>query len=463
MDNEPIIRGVTALFRTLSAIPHPSGGEGPLGEAVARRLTALGGVCVRDGAGNLRCDLPATPGREGQPTLCIQGHLDMVCAVAPGSGYDPQRDGITCVTEGGFLRSDGRSSLGADDLLGVASALWLLVQGTAHGPLRLLLTVQEETGLQGAAQVPPDWLDGAAALVNVDGFSAHRCVVASAGGVRQRWERPVSTVDCSLPAWRVTLSGYPGGHSGSDIGRGRENPLRLLAALAARSGGELASLSGGQALNAIPTGGELVVCLSDPAKLGGLLAADLPAGRYTLEPLEQPVRGCAPGDAQAVLDFLPSLPLGVRGWRQDAPTAPAASTNLGTVRWQEDGVTVGLFHRAGHAVVLERTANGAALHAERCGFTKALETAYPPWEGTTDSPLARRVADCYQAVTGRELEVTAVHVGLEPAELLAHHPDLPAVSIGPTILDPHSVSERAALEELPDFVRVLGMVMEAFA
>ncbi|MCD8142472.1 MAG: M20/M25/M40 family metallo-hydrolase, partial [Clostridiales bacterium] len=413
-----------------------------------------------DGAGNLRCDLPATAGREGQSVLCIQGHLDMVCAAAPGSGYDPQRDGITCVVEGGFLRSDGRSSLGADDLLGVASALWLLEQGTAHGPLRLLLTVQEETGLQGAAQVPPDWLDGVAALVNVDGFSAHRCVVAAAGGVRQRWTRPIATVDCPLPAWRVTLSGYPGGHSGSDIGRGRENPLRLLAALAAQSGGELASLSGGQALNAIPTGGELVVCLADPARLERLLAASVPAERYTLEPMDKPTRVCAPWDGQAVLDFLLSLLLGVLGWRQDAPTVPAASTNLGVIDWRGDGVTVGLFHRAGHAVVLERTANGAALHAERCGFVKEAENAYAPWEGTTDSPLARRVADCYRAVTGREMEVTAVHVGLEPAALLAHHPGLPAVSIGPTILDPHSVSERAALEELPDFVRVLGMVME---
>ncbi|MCD8085624.1 MAG: M20/M25/M40 family metallo-hydrolase, partial [Clostridiales bacterium] len=394
--------------------------------------------------------------------LCVQGHLDMVCAVKPGSGYDSQREGPACVLEGGFLRSDGRSSLGADDLLGVASALWLLERGTPHGPLRLLLTVEEETGLQGAAQVPPDWLDGVAALVNVDGFSTRLCVAASAGGVRQRWGRPVSAVACDLPAYRVTLSGYPGGHSGSDIGKGRENPLRLLAALIAQCDGELASLSGGQALNAIPTGAGAVVCLGDPKALERLLAASVPAGRYALEPLGERVPVCAPWDRQAILDFLLSLPLGVLGWRQDAPTVPAASTNLGTVEWRGNAVTVGLFHRAAHAVVLERTANGAALHAQRCGFVREMETAYAPWEGQTDSPLARRVADCYRAVTGREMEVTAVHVGLEPAALLAHHPSLPAVSIGPTILDPHSVSERASLEELPDFVRVLGRVMEVW-
>ncbi|MCD8160190.1 MAG: M20/M25/M40 family metallo-hydrolase [Clostridiales bacterium] len=322
--------------------------------------------------------------------------------------------------------------------------------------------MEEETGLQGAAQVPPDWLDGVAALVNVDGFSAHRCVAASAGGVRQRWGRPVSVVACDLPAYRVTLSGYPGGHSGSDIGKGRENPLRLLAALIAQCDGELAALSGGQALNAIPTGAGAVVCLEEPAALERLLAASVPAGQYALEPLGEGVPVCAPWDRQAILDFLLSLPLGVLGWRQDAPTVPAASTNLGTVEWRENTVTVGLFHRAAHAVVLERTANGAALHAGRCGFVKEMETAYAPWEGETDSPLARRVADCYRAVTGREMEVTAVHVGLEPAALLAHHPTLPAVSIGPTILDPHSVSERASLEELPDFVRVLGRVMEVW-
>lgn len=110
-------------FLSLSAIPRPSGGEAAVAAWLAGRLEAAGLPCETDDSHNLRCPLPATPGCEGAPGVILQAHTDMVCVSAPGGGWRPGVDGVTTKLQEGFLRSDGRSSLGADNGLGVALML----------------------------------------------------------------------------------------------------------------------------------------------------------------------------------------------------------------------------------------------------------------------------------------------------------------------------------------------------
>lgn len=155
-EDREIIDGVTARFLAMCRLPHGSWHEGALADALAGQFRDRGWSVSRDSVGNLRVDIPAAPGREGAPLTALQGHMDMVCAVAPGSGWDPLGDPVNARVEDGVLRTDGRSSLGADNGLGNAAVLYLLDQGTAHGPLRLLLTVAEEVGLQGARRVNPE-------------------------------------------------------------------------------------------------------------------------------------------------------------------------------------------------------------------------------------------------------------------------------------------------------------------
>ena len=183
---EAITRGIVHTFRILSRRPRPSRHEEAAGEELDAYLRGLGLSPVRDGAGNRMADVPPAPGRASAPRLILQGHLDMVCAVRPGSGWNPLTDPVTVMEEGGFLRSDGRSSLGADNHLGNAAALWLLSTGAVnHGPLRLIFTTAEEVGLEGAKEVAPDWLAGAEYLLNTDGFHLGRAVVGSASGRRE--------------------------------------------------------------------------------------------------------------------------------------------------------------------------------------------------------------------------------------------------------------------------------------
>ena len=464
MESRQIALEIVKLFRALSAIPHPSGQEAELSRAIAQLLRSMGGTAVLDPLWNLRCDLPASPGLEEAPRVCIQGHLDMVCAVAPGSGYLPEQDGIQICVEDDWLRSDGRSSLGADNLLADCAVLWLLRQGIPHGPLRLLFTTREEQALGGAKGMDPRWLDGVRYLVNIDGFRGDRIVIGSAGGCRQLWRRAIRTLPNDRPVWRVSLTGFPGGHSGEDIGKGRVNPLRLLARLLGEADVEIASLSGGTSLNAIPSTAAAVVA---PRNVDALRVAlqqvSALGGQATLEPLSAPAPLWSHVDRQAVLDFLLSLPLGVLAWLPDFPQVPACSANLGRVVWEARAVTVYQFLRGSPQAALDRAARGCHLLAERCGFALAREINYPPWGGSADNPLARRMAELWRRRNGTSIQVAPVHVGLEPSWLLQSHPNISAAVIGTTILNAHSVQEMASLEALPRFVFLLRDLLEEVA
>ena len=357
---ETVTRGIVDTFRAISRPPHPSGQEGAAADAVAALLSGLGLGTERDGAGNLLCRVPAAPGREGAPELVLQGHLDMVCAAAPGSGWNPQTDPVTVVEADGFLRSDGRSSLGADNNLGNAAVLWLLASGKLrHGPLRLLFTTAEEVGLEGAKQVSPAWLAGAGYLLNTDGFHLGRAVVGSAGGRRERWRAPLDTVPApDAPAWRITLSGGLGGHSGDDINRGRANPIKLLAALlAGMPGGRTASLEGGAAFNAIPAWAQAVVLCRDTPDLSPLegaladyRAAD-PNLRLACAPAERPETVWSPAFQAHTLAFLNGLYHGVYAMEPAFPGVVGASANLGRAGAEGDGYEICTFLRAGRGEI----------------------------------------------------------------------------------------------------------------
>ena len=401
--------------------------------------------------------------------------MDMVCAVAPGSGFDPLRDGVTIVTEGGFLRSDGRSSLGADNNLGNAVVLYLLERGVPHGPLRLLFTVSEEVGLKGAAQVDPVWLAGAEFLLNTDGFHLGLAVTGSAGGRRETYARPLTwEATRGTEGFKVTLTGGLGGHSGDDIHRGRLNALRALAELLEELPAEVADFSGGVTHNVIPGEAQAVVVL--PAGQEKALRARCAAfGRtlvercgkaeprlsLTVTPVPCPERVWSRETRRAVCGLLKNLFHGVWAMHHAFPEVVGASANVGQLSVEHGAATVRAFVRCARreeADVLFARHDGAARDA---GFTLAQVSAYPGWPGDGEHHLVRTLCRAYEKETGRTMAVTAVHVGLEPSVLGAKNPELNMASTGPDILDAHAITERAPLASLPDYAALLAGTLES--
>lgn len=465
---QAVIQGVEAVFRRISRHPHPSHREAATCRDYADFIREeLGGVPIQDSSNNLLCRLPATPGREDRPRLILQGHVDMVCACA--GGFRPESDAVNIVVRDGFLRSDGRSSLGADNGLGNAAVLWLLATGQApHGPLTLLFTTAEEVGLAGAKEVDAAWLADGDYLLNTDGFHLGRAIVGSAGGRRETWSRPLQLEPApTLPAWRISLTGGLGGHSGDDIHRGRANPIRLLSGwLAGLPGGRVASLSGGLAHNAIPAQAQAVVFASSAPDLTLLQNAMAlyreadPGLQAQCVPAPAPDTVWSTSFQAHTLAFLNGLYHGVYAMEPDFPGVVGASANLGRVEVSDGQVQVCTFLRAARQAEKDELAARHEALARAHGFSGTF-IGYPGWPGDRNNPMAAVLNQVWQAQTGRGLDISAVHVGLEPSIFQAKAPALVMASTGPDILDAHSVDERAPLDSLPDYVLLLAGTLAA--
>jgi len=438
-----------------------------LADYVEALLIQRGLSPVRDEWNNIMADVPATPGREEAPLIVLQGHLDMVCAVRPGSGYDPAASPVNCVVEDGVLRSDRNSSLGADNCLGNAVVLWLMEQKVPHGPFRLLFTIAEEVGLQGAKRVDPDWLNGARYLINTDGFMLGKAIVSSAGGWRETFSRKLETVPRRLDTvYRLSLSGFPGGHSGYDIHRGRSNPIRLVAEfLSVWKDWELLELSGGHAENAIPLNCTAMFAV-DEAQSAAVeqaaesLAREINDGAVQLERAERSPGAAWTADCRdAVLELLSGVKIGVHTWRDQSREQVSASANLGAVQIKDEQITVKCFIRAARSEDEQDLAGQHNGIARRAGFTVTAD-GYPGWPEREDNPLVDTMAVVWKELTGQDMRIETVHVGLEPSVLGAKNPEMLMVNTGPDILDPHSLDERAPLEGLPNYVRLIAGVLE---
>lgn len=475
--DQATIDGVLAQFYTLCAVPHPSRGEAALTDALEARCRSHGWTTMRDAWNNLRVDVPPSPGLEHAPLLAFQGHTDMVCAIAPNSGYVPERDPIHTVIENGFLRSDGRSSLGADNNLGNAAVLYLMEQPVPHGPVRMFFTTAEEIGLQGAQQLDPAWLEGVRFLVNTDGFTLGRAVISSAGGRRETFTKKLHTVPrMGSHAFEIRLSGFLGGHSGYDINKGRANAVKLLALflgeLREKIDYDLAYFRGGHAHNAIPLEATAIITADRAFAVPLVLAVDRlqasmtrlfgrtdPNFRVDLAEVAPPERVWNRGSRDSTLDLVALLYSGVFAMHDSIPGQVSASANLGRLYVNADKeIEIGEFIRCAIDFSEEILGFQHARAAKLTGFHSKVNS-YPGWLGDPDNPLAQAMGRVWQGLTGKKLEVTSVHVGLEPSVLGAKAPDMVMVSTGPDILDPHSTEERAPVASLPPYVRLLAGTM----
>ena len=466
-----ILEGILAQFAELCRHPHPPYGEGPLADYVEQLLRARGLSPVRDRWNNIMADLPPTPGREGAPLTVIQGHLDMVCAVKPGSGYNPKTSPVVPVVVDGVLRSDGNSSLGADNCLGNAVVLWLAQQDIPHGPVRLLFTTAEEVGLQGAKNVDPHWLDGTSYLINTDGFLLGKAIVSSAGGFRETFSRPVETAAPTKNAvFSLQLTGFPGGHSGYDIHRGRINPIRLAAQWLSTLNldYDLLSLNGGHAENAIPM---------DCTALLAVDENDIPALKRAAEELARAAQGELGGQVTLVraeggnssvwsrafradaLSMLSEVFAGVYAWRDQAAEQVSASSNLGWIKAVEGQVRLSCFIRASRQEDEDILSAQHSETAQKYGFSRTTD-AYPGWPEKPGNHLTETLVKVWKDLTGADMEVAGVHVGLEPSVLGAKNPDMLLVNTGPDIFDPHCLDERAPLGGLANYARLLAGTLD---
>jgi dipeptidase D len=472
-------KAIWKFFLELSKIPRGSKAEGAAAAWVADQARAMGCEVTQDAVGNVIIRKKAFPGRESAPMTALQAHVDMVCEKNEATVHDFLKDPIRLVREGDHLRASG-TTLGADNGIGVAAALAILEADTIkHGPLEVLITIDEETGLTGASGLQPGVLQSRY-LLNLDSEEEGDLTIGCAGGIDTLATRHVrlEPVPAGAKPYRLKVMGLKGGHSGVEIHQGRGNALRILGSLLdvlmPRFGVALASLHGGNKRNAIPREAFAVVFL-DPRneaeakayvatrakELHSDLGAFDPGLVLSLEPAATDLtQVMAAADARQVVLLLLTMMHGVVAMSAAIPGLVQSSTNLAMVSMEGDKVTVSTSQRSSIESAKHALAAQIAGFCELAGFEWTRGDGYPGWQPNPKLPLVKLLDDVHEATFAKRMKIAAIHAGLECGLIGEKYPDMEMVSFGPNMWDVHTPDEHVSISSVGNFWKLLVAVLE---
>jgi dipeptidase D len=379
--------------------------------------------------------------------------------------------------DGDLVRARG-TTLGADNGIGVAAALAVLAaKDLPHGPLEVLVTVDEETGLTGVNALARGWLRGRF-LLNLDSEEQGELTIGCAGGVDSVATRRVALepAPAGQERLRIGVTGLRGGHSGVDIAAGRGNALRILGQaldeLGARHALRIAAVSGGNKRNAIPREafaevavepGRAAALREDLARLTaewrGALGALDPGVTLAAEP-GSPGPVMAVADATAVVRLLAVAPHGVEAMSPAMPGLVQTSTNLGVATTRDGVVEVTFLSRSAVDTSKRTLAARIAAACALAGFEARHSGGYPGWKPEPGASLVKLVDDAHAAVFGRRMTIKAIHAGLECGIIGEKVPGLEMVSFGPDIRDAHTPGENVSIPSVAAFWKLLVAVLE---
>ena len=466
-------------FHALTLIPRPSKHE----EAVINYLydwgKAHGFETIKDDTGNIIIRVPATPGMENRKGVILQGHMDMVPQKTADSPHDFLKDPIKAYVDGEWVTAD-RTTLGADNGIGVAMGLAALEDPSVkHGPLEVLVTYDEETGMTGANSLKPGVLKGDI-LLNLDSEEEGELCVGCAGGLDAiatfKYHRyPVPAGQKGL---KFEIKGLQGGHSGMDISlyRANANKLasRILLPLMELFGARVVSFTGGSLRNAIPFEAtvELVVPeenLTAVKKLIESIFAEAKAEYRESDPSAALLVEEVPAAAKFIqgsvmlraVKAILAAPSGVIRMSRSMEGLTETSINLAIVRTEKGKISVQSLMRS--AV---DSAKADLAQSVRCVFELAgadsveFKGGYSGWTPKLDTPVNKVCMDQFEKVYGHPMKIMATHGGLECAIMGAKYPNWEMVSIGPTIKYPHSPDEKVNVASVARTWELLKAILE---
>ncbi len=457
-------------FDAITKVPRPSKKEGKIIEYLVAFAREHHIEYQKDAIGNVVMRKPATAGYENRPAVILQAHMDMVCEKNSDVEFDFENDPIRTRIDGEWVKAEG-TTLGADCGIGMAAGLAVLLDEEAvHGPLEVLFTVDEETGLTGAFELGEDMLHGKY-LINLDSEDEGELFIGCAGGIDT-----VATFHYTMEAapknysfFRVDVSDLMGGHSGDDIDKGRVNSNKTVARLLWDGlhayDLRLSYFSGGNLRNAIPR--EAYAVFGIPTKFVDefkkryeMFAADLknefhfrePNFKMTLNEMPQVDEVLDDKTQRALINAIVGVPNGVVAMSFAVPGLVETSTNLASVKFEE-----------GNRIVVTSSQRSSVESAKTyvmqmvesvftlAGADVVHSDGYPGWTPNPESRLLEITAESYRRLFNTEPKVRAIHAGLECGLFLEKYPDLEMVSFGPTLRGVHSPDERLEIATVPKF------------
>lgn len=470
---------VWEYFYGITQVPHPSKKEEKIRAHVREFANKNNFDFVEDEVGNIVIKVPATPGYENAPTIVIQGHLDMVCEKNKGTDHDFDNDPLKIMRDGDWITAEG-TTLGADNGIGVAAGMAAATDDSViHGPLELLCTIDEETGMTGVNALRSDFITGKT-LLNLDSEEDGAFYVGCSGGqdTRGYFELEFTDIDKSLVAYELMITGLKGGHSGLDVANGRANAIRLLAQLLNRLEAEieydLSSISGGSLRNAIPREAEVTILLNseDEAKVRSIIDQFVSDTLLEFNVNDSGLvvnfekkesnndKMFAKGFVSNLIKVLLATPHGIMAMSPDIPGLVETSTNLATIDVVDNQLVVGTSQRSAIDSAKWNISNAVRAIFELGGAVNVdTGDGYPGWQPNMDSELLRVSKEVYLEMFNKEPEIKAIHAGLETGLLGSKYPGLDMISFGPTIQGAHSPDERLHIGDTAKFYNLVKGIL----
>ncbi len=467
-------------FYGLTRCPRPSKHEEIVRKHILDWAAVKGIEAFADETGNVIMRVPATPGFENRKGIILQGHMDMVPQKTGDTQHDFLKDPIETWVDGEWVKAKG-TTLGADNGMGVAMAMSVLEDSSVkHGPIEVLVTYDEETGMTGAESLKPGVLNGDI-LLNLDSEDEDELCIGCAGGLDAIAEFRYRTLPApaGYEPYTLTVKGLSGGHSGMDISLYRANANKVvvnaLIPVMEKYGVKLSGINGGSLRNAIPFEAKadiLVpeakasavlravkkyfkqVCLrykeSDPAMECSIEKAGGKPGKYIQDDI-----------ALNALKAISACPSNVIRMSQSMPGLTETSVNLAIVRSGNGKIVVSALLRSALDESKQELADRMRYIFEAAGAKIKFTGGYCGWVPKPDTPMISLLNELHTKLFGKPMNVLATHGGLECALLGGKYPNWEMVSIGPTILFPHSPDEKVSIPSVQKTWDFLKLILES--
>lgn len=433
---------------------------------------------LTDEVQNVLIRKPATKGLEGRKSVVLQSHIDMVCEKNADTKHDFEVDPITPYIDGGWIKARG-TTLGADDGIGIAAQLAILEsKEIQHGPIECLFTVDEETGLTGAFGLKNDFLKGSV-LLNLDSEDEGQLFIGCAGGrdTVATFDLKTKKVSAGTVAYKISLTGLQGGHSGDDINKGLGNAVKLLNRFLWNSADRfelnVSSLQAGNLRNALAREGFAVVTIPakhrDPFEEFGREFEKIIKDEYkstekkikfSLVSCDLPETVFTPELQFSLLNSLYACPHGVIEYSREIPGLVETSTNLASVKIGDGKIIVTTSQRSSVESAKQDICNMVSSVFRFTGAAVEHSAGYPGWQPDPNSPLVQVTVSCYQDLFKEMPKVLAIHAGLECGLIGAQYPGMDMISFGPTIKGAHSPDERLEISTVIKFWDLLIEILK---
>tara|TARA_R110001592_G_scaffold60710_1_gene184832 strand:+ start:333 stop:1796 length:1464 start_codon:yes stop_codon:yes gene_type:complete len=471
--------GLWQFFEKICSIPHPSKHEQKISAWIQNWAKELGLSIKEDKVGNLIIKKPATAGMEDRQGIILQAHMDMVPQKNNDTVHDFLTDAIKpyIIETGDWVTAQG-TTLGADNGVGLASALAVLASNDiVHGPLEVLVTIDEEAGMSGAFGLESGSLEGDI-LINTDSEQEGEVYMGCAGGIdgSATFNLAFDNVPANNQAFNLSISGLKGGHSGVDIDTGRANANKLLVRFLLDASNaldlRLTELNGGSLRNAIPreANASFVIPTEQVAALKERLANYLATIQGNLSAIETDIdmllispeefEQCWTKATQnQILRALNACPNGVIRMSDDIDGIVESSLNIGVIHTRGKKLNALVLIRSLHDDGSLETQRTVQSVFELAGASIEFSGAYPGWKPNPDSAIMKTVRDTYQELFNKNPAVMVIHAGLECGLFKSAYPHWDMVSIGPTIKFPHSPDEKIEIASVEQYWQLLVAVL----